>query len=245
MAPNDEVLQDVVEPEAVDFVDRPEKWYIDDDEVYIICGVEFPASEFTERERAEWLRIRDEHDLLATETKYRDLLGSVTKSDRSNLIKQKRERLQILQDEIQKVTRETPVLEWTEDTEVYIGKLAAEADKIESQIEELEKPYDEELYNRMDEMQQTLSALKESRDPAFLEMAWKMAVLNYGEKRSLEQWKQEARGSDRLSAQELIYKGNFTWEAPRLNRAQRRALTKQKRAKNQRDGNIESTSLKQ
>ncbi|MCA1800558.1 MAG: hypothetical protein LC650_04625, partial [Actinobacteria bacterium] len=72
---------------------------------------------------------------------------------------------------------------------------------------------------------------------------WKIAVLRYNEKRTLEEWLKEARGSDRLSAQELVYAGNFTWEAQRLSRSQRRALLKKsKNGKKQRGGTTESTT---
>lgn len=243
----DEVLRDHIElvPEAADLVDRPDEWYIDDDEVFIICGVEFPAREFTESERLEWLKIREKHDLAGTEAKYRDLLVDATKTERSNLLKIQRDRLQKVKDEARRIIDTTNPLEWTPEQEEYVGELAAKADELEEQIAELEKPVDQELYNRMDEMQSVLAELKAARDPAFLEMSWKIARTKYGEARSLEQWSSDAKGGDRLAAQELVHKGNFLWETPRLNRAQRRELHKSHRRTKSTTTTTDGTTSKQ
>src|SRR5690554_518110 len=225
MAANDEVLRDLdFRPEAADLVDRPDEWYVEDDEVFIICGHEFPAREFTEAERLEWLKIREKHGLAETEAEYRDLLIDASKQERNNLLKVQRSRLAKVKDEIKNIIDKTDVLKWTPEQEEYVGNLAAKADELEEQIAELERPIDQEVYDRMDDMQAILSGLKAKRDPAFLEMAWKLARRSFGEDRELDQWISDAKGGDRLAAQELVFKGNFLWEAPRLNRAQRREL---------------------
>lgn len=230
---SDEVLRDtvVIGPEAADLADRPDEFYIDDDEVLVICGVEFPAQEFTESERLEWLKVREKHALMETEAEFRDLVTAISKGDRNNLLKAKKSRLSRIKDEITRIVETTAPLEWSEKNEEYLGNLAVEADALENQILELEQPIDQELYGKMDEMQSILAALKAKRDPAFLEMAWKLARVKHKEERSFEDWMKEARGSDRLAAQELVFKGNFLWEAPRLSRAQRRQLRKSQGSK--------------
>lgn len=226
----DEVLRDLdQEPEAADLVDRPDEFFIDDDEVVNICGVEFPVQEFTETERLEWIKVREKHGLLEADAEYRDLIVQATKSDRSNLLKAKKSRLTRIKEEIDRVVNNSDSpLDWSEKDEEYLGNLAIEADKLEGEITELERPIDQEMYGKMDEMQSILEKIKKKRDPAFLEMAWKLARTRYKEERTLKQWNESAKGSDRLAAQELIYKGNFMWEAPRLNRAQRRQMVKKK-----------------
>ncbi|MCA1806745.1 MAG: hypothetical protein LC687_02615, partial [Actinobacteria bacterium] len=212
MASHDEVLSTQREPQAADFVDRPEEWLATDDENFVICGVEFASGEFTELERAEWIKVRDKHKLSETEQKYRDILTELGKNEQGTLLASKRDRLKVIHDEISSINKSTAPLEWTEDLEQHVGELAAAADKLQQSIDELTAPQDKKLYDRMDEVQSTLNELKSNRDPAFLEMTWKIAVLRHNEKRTLEEWLKEARGSDRLSAQELVYAGNFTWE---------------------------------
>ena len=228
----DEVLRDFdQDPEAADLVDRPEAFFIDDDEILTICGVEFPVQEFTEAERLEWLRIREKHGLLEAEVEYRDLITKLTKTDRNNLLKAKRARLTRIKDEIDRVVTKGDPLDWSEKDDEYLGNLSAEADKLEAEILELEQPIDKEMYDKMDEIQAILEQIKTKRDPAFLEMAWKLARYKFDEKRSLDEWISSAKGSDRLAAQELVYKGNFMWEAPRLTRAQRRQMQRNRKKK--------------
>jgi len=232
MADLDKVLD---EPQAADFVDRPEDW-LDDDEILVICGIEFPAQEFTELERAEWLKIREKYKLTETEQKYRDLLSELSKTDNSHLLKSKQERLSVVLDKITNFNRNTDPLKWTEELDEQVTKLAALADSLTKDIEELSAPQDEKLYGRIDEIQTKLKELKEARDPAFLELTWKLAKSRNQYNGSFADWTAAARGSDRLAAQELVYKGNFSWEAQRLSRDQRRAMLKTHKNKDKKRG---------
>lgn len=216
--------EEMVDADLASLIDRPGEWYVDDDEIIIVNGVQFPAEEFTETERIEWLRLREKHKLAETEVEYRHLIEQLQENEHKNLLDTYQKRLDVVNEERNKIVENTKPLDWSPELEQYVEQLAEKADEIEEKIEELQKPLSEALYGRVDELQQIVIRLKESRDPAFLEMAWKMATRRGQTTVDLNEWISQARGGDRLSAQQLVAKGNFMWEAVGLNRQQKRAL---------------------
>lgn len=211
-------------------INAPSVWR-DDDNYVEVCGNKHYLREFTLEERYLWRSIRDGSGLDKLVEDFDVLQREVKEIDENGLADALGKRAEVIDTRITELIEKTPLDKWDSKVEDEINKLVSQKEELNDKIEKLLSPKRKRLTEKSPELMEKLESIREAQGDIFLEFLWRLAQRDCGEERTLEQYRADAKGSDRLAAQEVVEEGNFTWEAHNLNRASRRQLLRSARSK--------------
>lgn len=200
----------------------PGEWH--DYPTVSVCGNEHPLREFTMEERALWRKVRDQGNLDDVIQEFETVQEEIRSFDVGGLAEAYEKRAQVIDRRLTELIERTPIDKWDVKVEREMDKLVSQREELLAKSRDLLSPKRRALAERSPELMEKLEVIRERQGNVFLEFVWNIARREFGEKRSLEEYIGDARGSDRLAAQEVVEEGNFTWEAHGLNRGQRRKL---------------------
>lgn len=219
-----DVREDSVSADPLKLVNVPKAWR--DENFVLICGNKHYLREFTMDERYLWRKLRDEGNLDGLVDDFEKLNAEVREFDTNTLADAYQKRADVIEKRIDELIERTPLDKWTTQVEDEINKLVVEKESFLTKVNELMSPKRQKLVEKSPEIMEKLEHIRETQGNVFLKMTWNLAKRECDETRSFDDYRAEAKGSDRLAAQEVVEEGNFTWEAHSLNRAARRQLLK-------------------
>ena len=217
----------IPEPDALDFVNLPEEVTKEFGDAVTVCGREYPLQEFTQAERHLWLKVRDESNLTGIIKEFGELRRGLEELTGGTLVQKKEARIEKLNAEVDQLIDKTPFDKWSDEHEKKLTSMIEALEAAKKELYGLQAPLEDRALTESSNMQRRLENLREEQHLIHLKFVWMLAKLRHSETRAWEAYLEEAKGSDRLNAGEIVNAGNFTWETqmtPRsLNRAARRS----------------------
>jgi hypothetical protein len=214
------------EPDPMDFIQADPEWLEEFASSVTINGAEYPLVEFNQAERHLWLKVREEESLVGLMKEFGEMRRDLEKLTGGVLVEKKEARVQKLDAEIDKFIESVPYEEWSDEHEQRLNGMIAALQRAKDELNGIQAPLEDQALISAHEMQAKMESLRERQQDIHLRFVWLLAKSRHKDTRSWDEYKAEAKGSDRQNAGILVQEGNFTWETqatPPMNRAARRA----------------------
>lgn len=217
------------EPDALDFVNLPESVTDEFTESVDVNGHKYSLKEFTQAERHLWLKVRDEADLTGIIKEFGVLRRQLDELTGGALVQKKEARINKLDKEIDALIDGVSFDAWTDAHEQKLQAMVKALEAAKHELVDLQAPFEDRALTESSEMQRRLEELREKQHLIHLRFVWLLAKKRHGESRDWEAYLEDAKGSDRQNAGEVVNFGNFTWETQGTGRNPNRAMRRANR----------------
>jgi len=217
------------EPDVLDFVDLPGDVKDEFVDFVLVNGAEYPLQEFTQAERHLWLKVRDESDLMKIVKEFGELRRQLDEFTGGALVEKKEARLRKLDAEVDRFIESVPFDEWSESHDKKLNAMVAALETAKRELYGIQSPLEDKALENSSVMQSRIEELRDRQQMVHLRFMWLLAKKRHQELRSWEQYQEDAKGSDRQNAAEVVQAGNFTWETQAPTRPANRAMRRNNR----------------